>query len=713
MIWPKLFRQPRTLWVLAALVTLLVAVAGLTWRWVEKDRAELYSRFSHQRMVALSLVVKEVESSIKDVTNALRLIANLVPMVPRLPTGVGLSAKDLRALLITLLGSSRTFRGIALEHGSSESYVWISDPTRHLPGKDRIDEAVRSTFARLSENGAHGALLSPTIEVGESYFRVFATRLPSPWRHVALVVDMQPHVGTLRLAAADPQTMLLVIGPRGTPHPVSDPVLREAARGTKGPYFRTFGQMLKLMRSGERGTLRIHGSEAARLALGHSSAIAAFQPIHMPDGSHFSVATVTSLAAIKHHERSLLVRFGLGVGLVMILLLGLSGYILRTGYRHSATLEKLRHAEVEAQLHELAQRTLESIPSGVLLLDGSDRITDANQAIRARISGDPTEQTLSDVLATSRPGDLDRIRRLIDEARQSQAPRSVVAERFSMPSGEGHFRIHAVPLRPASPHADVLVVVDDITELKTLQEQLLRAEKLSTIGTLSAGIAHEIGTPLSVVRGRSEYILSKLEPDSPHGPGLRTVIEQTDRIVRTVRELLDFSRPGSSSAVSTDCVAVLNRCVELLRFEAQRRQLTIITEVATSLPPLSANPDQLQQVLVNLLMNAMDASPPHGEISVSAQVAEKAAVDQGEPARVRLEIRDQGAGIAPSILHSVFDPFFTTKKRGQGTGLGLFITAHIVQSHGGKIDLESAPGEGTRTILMWPIHGSSEAPAAR
>ncbi|MBN2361582.1 MAG: histidine kinase, partial [Deltaproteobacteria bacterium] len=224
----------------------------------------------------------------------------------------------------------------------------------------------------------------------------------------------------------------------------------------------------------------------------------------------------------------------------------------------------------------------------------------------------------------------------------------------------------------------------------------------------AAGIAHEVGTPLGVVRGRAEYIAAKLGTDHPQAAGLDVIIEQIDRITRTIQTLLDFSRmkPAIVSSVSLSNVAT--KVVDLLRFEINRRKLVVGLAVKNDLPPLLADGDQLQQVLVNLLMNAFDASQPGGHVALEADNE----MDEQAPPwdHLRIVVADDGCGIPEEKQRRVFDPFFTTKKRGQGTGLGLSIVSQIVRNHGAQISVDSELGRGTRVTLIWPTASHDSEP---
>jgi signal transduction histidine kinase len=248
----------------------------------------------------------------------------------------------------------------------------------------------------------------------------------------------------------------------------------------------------------------------------------------------------------------------------------------------------------------------------------------------------------------------------------------------------------------------------------------VRAEKLITVGVLSAGIAHEIGSPLAVIRGRAEQVLRALSSDrgaseaaelrstasiagglepsqgssSRVAEDLRVIIKHIDNISSTIRQVLDFSRrqPAQHQAVALD--AVVSRACALLQWKSDAKKLAVDLALDPDLPLLAADPDQLQQVLVNLLLNGCDASEAGGRLMVRARGTREGVV--------QIEVIDRGCGIAPEHMHTVFDPFFTTKKRGEGTGLGLPIAASIVRNHGGQINLASTPGKGTTVTVIWP-----------
>ena len=399
----------------------------------------------------------------------------------------------------------------------------------------------------------------------------------------------------------------------------------------------------------------------------------------------------------------------------LLAFLGVGAYVVAANRRAVALRERLRHSGHLAYLREKTETILDNIPAGVMALSGDGRIVTVNRILRERLPQVALGQGLAEALPDAPVAVTGRLRDLIDAARSQGRVHRIQSERLALFGEEGQYSIHAVPLEagfndarrtldgdvePPAPDARVLLVIEDVSEVRALTSQLLRAEKLATVGVLAAGIAHEIGTPLGVVRGRAEYLLGKLGEGHAQAPAIRVMVDQIDVVSRTIRQLLDFSRVKPGLVQPVDVAPVARAVAELLRFEAERRKVAVDVDVPEGLPPALADADQLQQVLVNLVMNACDACKPGGRVHLEARRAEQAG--PGDLVALRIAITDDGCGIAPEHREQVFDPFFTTKKRGQGTGLGLTIAAQIVRNHGGQIELESEPSRGTRVTLAWP-----------
>jgi PAS domain S-box-containing protein len=241
-------------------------------------------------------------------------------------------------------------------------------------------------------------------------------------------------------------------------------------------------------------------------------------------------------------------------------------------------------------------------------------------------------------------------------------------------------------------------IARDLREVKRLRESLVQSEKMAAVGTLVAGLSHELNNPLGVILGFAQGLLRRSTLDEAARTGLLAIEKQTQRCARLVRTLLDFSRKSGPVRERIDVGAMIERVRELASGQARRGQirLEIIEPSLRGLPELEGNTPEIESALLNLVGNALDATPAGGSVSVGARVS---------PARdgIELFVSDTGSGIAPEVLQRIFDPFFTTKPVGQGTGLGLSITRSIVEAHGGRIDVETAPGTGTTVRLWFPV----------
>jgi signal transduction histidine kinase len=225
--------------------------------------------------------------------------------------------------------------------------------------------------------------------------------------------------------------------------------------------------------------------------------------------------------------------------------------------------------------------------------------------------------------------------------------------------------------------------------------QLRHADRLTTIGRLAAGLAHELGTPLNVISGKASLISAGRTAGDDAKQAAKVIEGQTDRMTTIIRGLLDFSRRGGTGRQRTNLRALADQTAELLRPLARRRGVVI--ECTGGPTDAHVNPSEMQQVLSNLLTNAIHSMPKGGTITLRT--------DADQP-MATLHVVDRGEGIAPHVLPRIFDPFFTTKDVGEGTGLGLSVVHGIVDDHGGTIEVESELGRGTTFVLRLPTSGA-------
>jgi signal transduction histidine kinase len=245
-----------------------------------------------------------------------------------------------------------------------------------------------------------------------------------------------------------------------------------------------------------------------------------------------------------------------------------------------------------------------------------------------------------------------------------------------------------------------IVLVDDITERVALENQLAQSDKLSSIGLLAAGVAHEINTPLAVISSYAQMLSKQLRAEARNdarlGPILDKITQQSFRAAEIANGLLNFSRTSTTEFRSTDLNQVIRDTLSLLEHQFKTAQILVDLDLAGELPPINGNPGKLQQVFLNLLLNAKEAMPGGGRVRVATFVN----------GHVEAIVADSGSGISPEHLKRIYDPFFTTKnvpgfKR--GTGLGLAVSYGIIQEHAGKIHVESAIGAGTTFHLEFPL----------
>ncbi len=252
-----------------------------------------------------------------------------------------------------------------------------------------------------------------------------------------------------------------------------------------------------------------------------------------------------------------------------------------------------------------------------------------------------------------------------------------------------------------------LLLIEDITDRVRMQEQLQISEKMASIGLLAAGVAHEVNTPLTGISSYTQMLLDGADPADPKTTLLEKIERQTFRAAKIVNGLLNLSRPGTASneRMDVDINAVITDVFSLLEHQFAVAKIKVRRDLAAGAAMVCGIEHQLQQVFLNLFLNARDAMPRGGWLTVVTRV------DGGH---VMAEIADTGSGIPSEQLARIYDPFFTTKAIGRGTGLGLSITYGIVREHDGTIHCDSAVGQGTRFTLALPAAAvASEARSVR
>ncbi len=361
------------------------------------------------------------------------------------------------------------------------------------------------------------------------------------------------------------------------------------------------------------------------------------------------------------------------------------------------------HTRAAAAVHRSEAQTdaiFEAASDAILIVDQSGVITSANRKTE-EMFGYPREALMGQPLEMLLPERL-RGRHIGHRAAYFQEPHvrpmgrglDLVARR-----GDGsEFPVEiSLSYMETEDGLRALAFVTDITRRQAMERAARQAERLSALGRLSAGIAHEVNNPIGIISSRIEIML--LDAEAQPLPGtvtedLRVLHRHAQRVARIAHGLLSFARESSAAQEPVDMNHVVEETLLLMEKDLAKGGITIRRSLPSNLPPVHGDPSALQQVVMNLLTNAGDALGRGGEISLETCVV------SGEKGRVRLTVRDTGPGISPDVLPRIFDPFYTTKP--DGTGLGLSISYGIVSEHKGTIDVESLPGRGTTFILTFP-----------
>jgi PAS domain S-box-containing protein len=355
-------------------------------------------------------------------------------------------------------------------------------------------------------------------------------------------------------------------------------------------------------------------------------------------------------------------------------------------------------AEEVGRMREFNENILESLDDGLVVFDADERIIRWNRALESLYGvtrEDAVGRPLADIFDAP-------VVEALRAARQEH-PYGATLSRVPMVSRDQEkqrllVNASEVPLQNASGDDEVmgtLLLIEDITDRVRMQEQLQISEKMASIGLLAAGVAHEVNTPLTGISSYTQMLLDGADPADPRTTLLEKIERQTFRAAKIVNGLLNLSRPGTASneRIDVDLNAVITDVFSLLEHQFEVGKIKVRRDLAAGSATVLGIEHQLQQVFLNLFLNARDAMPRGGWLSVVTRV---------DGSQVIAEIADTGSGIPSEQLARIYDPFFTTKSIGRGTGLGLSIAYGIVREHDGTIHCDSAVGQGTRFTMALP-----------
>jgi hypothetical protein len=390
------------------------------------------------------------------------------------------------------------------------------------------------------------------------------------------------------------------------------------------------------------------------------------------------------------------------------LLSTLSGYVgiaIENARLYTSLARKVSEYE---RLKEFSENIVESINVGIVAADLDDRVESWNTQMEG-LTGLARDRALSQRVSDLFPPQLsaaledvrgqDRIHQIYKLPVRSQTWREQAAGANGNGQGSkgGSERVVNVAVAPLvtkeGERIGRLIIFDDVTERADLEQKLVQADKLSSIGLLAAGVAHEVNTPLAVISTYAQMLTKQVDGDDPKSKLLEKIAKQTFRASEIVNSLLNFSRTSRTEFEEIDLNRVVRETVNLLEHQLEKSGVRVEPSYDGVLPPVKGNFGKMQQVFLNLFLNARDAMESGGLLRVRTW-------QEGDLAHV--EVSDTGKGIAADDLSRIYDPFFTTKQARQGTGLGLSVTYGIVKEHGGAIEVVSRPGEGTVFRLGFP-----------
>ena len=372
-----------------------------------------------------------------------------------------------------------------------------------------------------------------------------------------------------------------------------------------------------------------------------------------------------------------------------------------TAVMNGRLYHSLREKANELQeLTEYNENIIESMDSGILVLNLDGKVVRWNRAMEGLYRKKKDEVLGSRLDEIFPEAFLEALRGSLVLGRNEEIANIY---KLHLPCHDGRalrVNVSVAPFKVGSgERCGTIVIVDDVTVRMGLEEQLQHSEKMASIGILAAGVAHEVNTPLTGISSYTQMLRQQIKNDDPRSALLEKIEKQTFRAAKIVNNLLNFSRSSKAEFENLDTNKVLLDVLSLLEHQLERGRIKVRKEL-NDLPLVRGNENRLQQVFFNLILNARDAMPKGGWLTLATRAEDDAVV---------VEVRDTGHGIKPEHVRRIYDPFFTTKGIGRGTGLGLSISFGIVQEHGGAIFVESVPGQGTTFQVALPSLAAAEA----
>lgn len=407
----------------------------------------------------------------------------------------------------------------------------------------------------------------------------------------------------------------------------------------------------------------------------------------LPDKTYAILGLDTTIFVEERKED---IRYALMMGLIL-LILGTASlyfiYLVQKYYLVNRTLNTMT---------TYATNVVENMPDGLISIDAQGEIVTVNNRVREifglRVISDQQRELKKKFLPFAAP--------LLESL---QHKRIVLEQEMAYPHQEGG----SIPLAVSASRLisddeedlGAVFILRDLREIKALQERVTRSERLAALGSLAAGVAHEIRNPLSSIKGFAQFFLKKNPPGSPDHKYSEVMIQEVERLDRVIANLLDYANPKEPVQEQTSFADIIHRSIALITDDAKAKKIDVTMEIEDNIPPVKVDKDQITQVLLNITLNGLDAMKKGGKLAVRCFMDD-------ESKFVIVEVEDTGHGIPEEELARIFDPFYTTKKT--GTGLGLAIAHRIVENHGGTLSVKSTGTSGTTFRITVPAHRKNE-----
>lgn len=693
--------------VLLSAFVLLTGGTLLNVRFGHNARQLLRDQFNEQQLVVARSVRRWIESRLDTLRKELLLAAETLKDADDSQEGLALMLKPCFDR-VTEIGVRK------IELWDRSRHLILACYPSNLPAVALPQTTPRvAASATPSETGDAVALSEPIVDGAEIYLNLSVTPDHPAFETLSFQLNiswfLSPLVKSIRSGTTGYAWIIDSQG-RFLFHPQRTFIGQSAfeARQIRDPdisYHQINTIQQQRMLKGMEGT-GVYTSTWHRGFTGEIEKLIAYTPVTVSGTSTrtWSVAVVAPVFEIENSLKKIHRWQGVLQAMVVLVILAAGGIVLWFEIRWSRSLERVvaTRTQALARSEEKYRSLVESAEDLIFTVDKSGCLVSLNSFTAAFFGCRPEEVVGRGIDHLFSP---EAARKQIDIIRTVFDKGKSIRDEFELTVGSAEIWLSAnfMPIRNEAGHMTaVLCIARDITDQKKLEQFLITTEKLASLGTLAAGVAHEINNPLGVMLGFCDLLIRKKEPGSREYEDLKVIERQGFHCKQIVENLLSFARVGREETADTDLNACLQEIIKVVRHSLEMNAIDLDVDLSDPLPRIVGDDRQLQQVFLNLINNAAAAMPNGGPLRI--RTCRKAS-----ERKIVAEIEDRGIGIAPEHLGHIFEPFYTTKPEGEGTGLGLFVSYGIIHKFGGSITCESRTREtpdkprGTTFTVMLPI----------